>query len=170
MQSLNHKKYWHKTYWHKKPWHGEFWRKEFWSDTYRGRPIAVMNRGGQWHVYLDHILQHNMVFATAELTSRIDQSSRRAARSSTRDSRQLSGFPTVNLDRHVQAQGYVPAAGAQRWGSTKRREFYDEYPAAMDLTGEFFRQTVDRFFVQHLMPRPHDLPHLPRPAHRSLRH
>ena len=39
---------------------------EFWSDLYRGRPIAIYNRSGRWHVYLDHILQHNMVFATAE--------------------------------------------------------------------------------------------------------
>ena len=39
---------------------------EFWSDLHRGRPIAIYNRSGRWHVYLDHILQHNMVFATAE--------------------------------------------------------------------------------------------------------
>jgi hypothetical protein len=60
------------------------YHEEFWSDIYHGRPIAVMNRGGQWHVYLDHALQHNMVFATAEqavrwLTARIDQPSRRSA-------------------------------------------------------------------------------------------
>ena len=53
-------------------------QEEFWSDVYQGRPIAVMNRAGQWHVYLDHVLQHNMVFATAVhavrwLTTRIDQ-------------------------------------------------------------------------------------------------
>jgi hypothetical protein len=58
--------------------------EEFWSDIYRGRPIAVMNRGGQWHVYLDHVLQHNVVFATAEqavrwLTTRIDVPSRPSA-------------------------------------------------------------------------------------------
>jgi hypothetical protein len=47
------------------------------STTYLGRPIAILNRGGRWHVYLDHILQHNVVFATAEnaiawLIERID--------------------------------------------------------------------------------------------------
>jgi hypothetical protein len=87
MRSLNHKKYWHEKPWHEKPGHEEFWREEFWSDTYHGRPIAVMHRGGQWHVYLDHSLLHNLVFATAEqavrwLTTRIDQTSRRAASSS----------------------------------------------------------------------------------------
>ena len=39
---------------------------EFWSDLYCGRPIAIYNCGGKWHVYLDHVLQHNMVFATGE--------------------------------------------------------------------------------------------------------
>ena len=38
----------------------------FQSTTYLGRPIAILNRDGRWHVYLDHILQHNVVFATAE--------------------------------------------------------------------------------------------------------
>ena len=51
---------------------------EFWSDIYEGRPVAILNRYGRWHVYLDHVLQHNVVFATAEnavawLTERIDQ-------------------------------------------------------------------------------------------------
>ena len=51
---------------------------EFWSDVYGGRSIAVFNHYGRWLVYLDHVLQHNVVFATAEsaivwLTQRIDQ-------------------------------------------------------------------------------------------------
>jgi hypothetical protein len=51
---------------------------EFWSDVYEGRPVAILNRYGRWHVYLDHVLQHNVVFATADdavawLTDRIDQ-------------------------------------------------------------------------------------------------
>jgi poly(3-hydroxybutyrate) depolymerase len=35
----------------------------------------------------------------------------------------------------------------------KHREFYDEYLAVMDLTAEFYLQTVDTVFVQHLLPR-----------------
>jgi hypothetical protein len=51
---------------------------EFWSDFYEGRAVAILNRYGRWHVYLDHVLQHNVVFDTAEnavtwLTERIDQ-------------------------------------------------------------------------------------------------
>jgi hypothetical protein len=38
----------------------------FWSDTYRGRRIAILNHGGRWLVYLDHVLQLRMQFDTAE--------------------------------------------------------------------------------------------------------
>src|SRR5262245_2633714 len=53
--------------------------EEFWSDTYRGRNIAILNRGGSWLVYLDHVMQHRMLFDTAEsavrwLRRQIDQS------------------------------------------------------------------------------------------------
>jgi hypothetical protein len=51
---------------------------EFRQEEYRGRSIAVLHRHGRWHVYLDHVLQHNVLFATAEdavvwLAERIDQ-------------------------------------------------------------------------------------------------
>jgi hypothetical protein len=54
-------------------------RFEFWSNTYGGRSIAIFNREGRWHVYIDHVLQHNVLFATAAdaiawLTRRIDHS------------------------------------------------------------------------------------------------
>jgi hypothetical protein len=38
----------------------------FWSDSYRGHSIATLNRGSGWLVYLDHVLQHNKLFVTAE--------------------------------------------------------------------------------------------------------
>jgi hypothetical protein len=39
---------------------------EFWSGSYRGHCIATLNRGSGWLVYLDHVLQHNKLFATAD--------------------------------------------------------------------------------------------------------
>jgi hypothetical protein len=50
----------------------------WWSDDYRGRPIAILNHYGRLHVYLDHVLQHNVVFDSGEaalawLRQRIDQ-------------------------------------------------------------------------------------------------
>jgi hypothetical protein len=52
--------------------------EEFWHDEYRGRPIAILNRNGRLHVYIDHVLQHNIVFdrgqdALAWLVRRIEQ-------------------------------------------------------------------------------------------------
>ena len=35
----------------------------------------------------------------------------------------------------------------------KHREFYDEYLAVMDLTAEFYLQTVEKVFVNHDLPK-----------------
>jgi poly(3-hydroxybutyrate) depolymerase len=68
---------------------------------------------------------------------------------------QLSGFMTMNLDRHMQAQkdmfGHLVRGDGD--SAEKHREFYDEYLAVMDLTAEFYLQTVDTVFVAHLLPR-----------------
>ena len=40
--------------------------EDFWSDTYHGHNIAILNHGGRWLVYLDHVLQLRMQFDTAE--------------------------------------------------------------------------------------------------------
>jgi hypothetical protein len=50
----------------------------FRSDVYCGRSIAALNHGGRWQVYLDHVLQHNVVFASRGqaidwLMARVDQ-------------------------------------------------------------------------------------------------
>ena len=39
---------------------------EFWSDSYHGHTIATLNHGRGWLVYVDHVLQHNKLFETAE--------------------------------------------------------------------------------------------------------
>jgi poly(3-hydroxybutyrate) depolymerase len=87
---------------------------------------------------------------------------------------QLSGFMTMNLDRHMQAQKdmFLHLVHGDGDSADKHREFYDEYLAVMDLTAEFYLQTVDTVFVQHLMPRglmtsrgrPVDLAAIRRPA------
>lgn len=41
-------------------------REPFISDTYRGHQIATLNHSGGWLVYLDHILQNRLKFATAD--------------------------------------------------------------------------------------------------------
>src|SRR5262245_39004625 len=68
---------------------------------------------------------------------------------------QLSGFMTMNLDRHMQAHKdmFVHLVRGDGDSADKHREFYDEYLAVMGLAAEFYLQTVDTVFVQHLMPR-----------------
>ena len=38
-------------------------------------------------------------------------------------------------------------------GAEKHRDFYDEYLAVMDLTAEFYLQTVDTVFIRHSLPK-----------------
>jgi poly(3-hydroxybutyrate) depolymerase len=68
---------------------------------------------------------------------------------------QLSGFMTMNLDRHLAAHKdlFRHLVSGDGDGAEKHREFYDEYLAVMDLTAEFFLQTVDTVFVNHHMPK-----------------
>jgi poly(3-hydroxybutyrate) depolymerase len=68
---------------------------------------------------------------------------------------QLSGFISMNRDRHMEAhkklfQNLVKGDGDL---VDKHREFYDEYLAVMDLTAEYYLQTVDTVFVKHALPK-----------------
>jgi poly(3-hydroxybutyrate) depolymerase len=68
---------------------------------------------------------------------------------------QLSGFMTMNLDRHMNAHKdlFFHLVRGDGDNAEKHREFYDEYLAVMDLTAEFYLDTVDTAFVRHLLPR-----------------
>jgi poly(3-hydroxybutyrate) depolymerase len=68
---------------------------------------------------------------------------------------QLSGFMAMNFDRHVNAHIDMFNHLIQGDGESaeKQREFYDEYLAVMDLTAEYYLQTIDTVFVDHLLPK-----------------
>ncbi|RYE30422.1 MAG: polyhydroxyalkanoate depolymerase, partial [Hyphomicrobiales bacterium] len=68
---------------------------------------------------------------------------------------QLSGFMAMNMDRHVTAHYdmFKHLVGGDGDSAEKHRDFYDEYLAVMDLTAEFYLQTVDTVFVQHSLPK-----------------
>jgi poly(3-hydroxybutyrate) depolymerase len=68
---------------------------------------------------------------------------------------QLTGFMTMNLDRHVKAHKdlFFHLVRGDGDGAEKHREFYDEYLAVMDLTEEFYLQTIDTVFVNHHLPK-----------------
>jgi poly(3-hydroxybutyrate) depolymerase len=67
---------------------------------------------------------------------------------------QLGGFMGMNLDRHMTAHQELFKHLVQGDGepAEKHREFYDEYLAVMDLSAEFYLQTVDTVFVRHALP------------------
>jgi poly(3-hydroxybutyrate) depolymerase len=64
---------------------------------------------------------------------------------------QLSSFVSMNLDRHVGAHRdlFFHAMQGRDEAALKQRKFYDEYLSVMDLTAEFYLQTVERVFINH---------------------
>lgn len=68
---------------------------------------------------------------------------------------QLTGFMSMNLDRHMTAQKdfFFHLVKNDGEPAEKHREFYDEYLAVMDLTAEFYLQTVDTVFIRHALPK-----------------
>src|SRR5881396_894583 len=67
---------------------------------------------------------------------------------------QLNGFVTMNLDRHIDAHRNLFRHLVEGDGdsATKHREFYDEYLAVMDLSAEYYLQTVETVFIRHDLP------------------
>lgn len=67
---------------------------------------------------------------------------------------QLGGFISMNLDRHVKSHGelFVDLSTGNEAGAAKHREFYDEYLSVMDMTEEFYLETILKVFVEHHLP------------------
>jgi poly(3-hydroxybutyrate) depolymerase len=68
---------------------------------------------------------------------------------------QLHGFMSMNLDRHLKAHHdlFLHLVKGDGDSAQKHRAFYDEYLAVMDLTAEFYLQTVDTVFIRHALPK-----------------
>lgn len=68
---------------------------------------------------------------------------------------QLSGFMSMNLDRHIIAHKdfFMHLVKDDGDSAEKHRDFYDEYLAVMDLTAEFYLQTVETVFIRHALPK-----------------
>jgi len=68
---------------------------------------------------------------------------------------QLSGFMSMNLDRHVDAhvKQFRNLVRGDGDSAAAHRSFYDEYLAVMDLSAEFYLQTVEQVFQNHLLPK-----------------
>ena len=68
---------------------------------------------------------------------------------------QLSGFMSMNLDRHIGSHlnFYKHLVQGDGDSAEQHRKFYDEYLAVMDIPADFYLQTVDVVFQRHLLPK-----------------
>ncbi|MEN5145477.1 polyhydroxyalkanoate depolymerase [Brevundimonas diminuta] len=68
---------------------------------------------------------------------------------------QLYSFMSMNEDKHIDAHRryFNDLVAGDGDGVEKHEQFYDEYLSVLDLTEEFYLQTIDIVFQQHLLPR-----------------
>jgi poly(3-hydroxybutyrate) depolymerase len=68
---------------------------------------------------------------------------------------QLAAFMSMNIERHVRAHRelyqYLSNGEVEKARITK--DFYDEYLAVLDLTAEFYLETVRLVFQEHRLPK-----------------
>lgn len=68
---------------------------------------------------------------------------------------QLGGFMSMNLDRHVGShmEFYQHLVNGDGDSAAAHRKFYNEYLSVMDITAEFYLQTVETVFQKQLLPK-----------------
>lgn len=68
---------------------------------------------------------------------------------------QLTAFMSMNADRHWLAHQrlFEDVSAGNEDGAERHRAFYDEYFAVMDMTAEYYLQTVDRVFQRYELAR-----------------
>ncbi len=67
---------------------------------------------------------------------------------------QLSAFMGMNMSRHIQAhvEMFEHLARGDQAKADVKKAFYDEYFAVLDLTAEFYLETVRKVFQDHELP------------------
>jgi poly(3-hydroxybutyrate) depolymerase len=68
---------------------------------------------------------------------------------------QLAGFMAMNMERHMDAHWKMFMHLVEGDGESleAKRAFYTEYRSVMDLSAEFYLQTIESVFLEHLLPR-----------------
>jgi len=68
---------------------------------------------------------------------------------------QLAGFMTMNLGSHLIShwEMFKHLVEGDEESAAATQRFYDEYRSVCDMTAEFYLQTVDVVFQQHLLPK-----------------
>jgi poly(3-hydroxybutyrate) depolymerase len=82
---------------------------------------------------------------------------------------QLASFMSMNAEKHQEAHRryFNDLVKGDGDSADKHLEFYDEYLSVLDLTEEFYLQTIDIVFQQHLLPKG-ELSHRGRPVRPDL--
>ncbi len=67
---------------------------------------------------------------------------------------QLAAFMSMNIERHMRAHRelYDNIAKGEHEKAAVTKDFYDEYFAVLDLTAEFYLETVRYVFQEHRLP------------------
>jgi poly(3-hydroxybutyrate) depolymerase len=67
---------------------------------------------------------------------------------------QLAAFMSMNIERHLKAHQelYEHLAKGEEAKAAATKAFYDEYFAVLDLTAEFYLETVRLVFQEHALP------------------
>jgi polyhydroxyalkanoate depolymerase len=67
---------------------------------------------------------------------------------------QLAAFMSMNIDRHMKAHQelYENLRNGEDAKAAQTKAFYDEYFAVLDLTAEFYLETVKLVFQDHALP------------------
>src|SRR5882757_1392233 len=68
---------------------------------------------------------------------------------------QLAAFMSMNIDRHIKAHRdlYDNLVKGDLAKAQATKDFYDEYFAVLDLSAEFYLETVSLVFQEHALPR-----------------
>lgn len=68
---------------------------------------------------------------------------------------QLAGFMAMNMERHMDAHWKMFMHLVEGDGESldSKRAFYTEYRSVMDLSAEFYLQTIQKVFLEHSLPR-----------------
>jgi poly(3-hydroxybutyrate) depolymerase len=84
---------------------------------------------------------------------------------------QLSSFMAMNIGRHVNACVAMlnHLVRGDDKSAKKHRKFYDEFLTVMDLTSEFYLQTIETVFVRHALPKNEMMHHGQRVDLRAIR-
>jgi polyhydroxyalkanoate depolymerase len=67
---------------------------------------------------------------------------------------QLAAFMSMNIERHLKAHRelYENLANGEHVKAAQTKAFYDEYFAVLDLSAEFYLETVRLVFQEHALP------------------